>query len=201
MRSRRTSASFARAVRSLDLRRQAALSEKPQTADQSFPDVLAMRNEVGEKIKRQVVVWYPAAQATSKPLPQGFRRKNLPEIMTPSQDGLSVDIVEVLQLGHAPLGRSALQQRDHKHNNAGPVDTSSHKADRRSNASATAVRSSATKAETNQDFIRKITRAATRFARIMPTVQRTTAKGTALCLMRLGQLLIYAVKNKKNLAE
>jgi hypothetical protein len=173
------SASFARENRSLELRRQAALSEKPQAADQGFLNVIEMKKEMVEKIKRQVGVFDVGTQPTAKPLPQGLIRKDLPKIMTPPKDGLPVHIVKLLQMGHAPLGRRILQKRDNNHNNAVPVYMPPHKANRGSNTSAATLRISATKTETNERLVRNISGTASRFSLIVTAMQRAAAIGAS----------------------
>jgi len=101
-------ASFARAAHSLELRRQATVSEKPQTANQRLLDIIEMEKEMVEEIKRQVAIFDLGIQPAAKPLPQGAEGKNLPKVMAPPKDGLPVDIVKLLHLAHALLGGSAL---------------------------------------------------------------------------------------------
>ncbi|MBU4264386.1 MAG: hypothetical protein KKC76_21265 [Proteobacteria bacterium] len=84
------------------------MSEKPQTADQRFLDIIEIENEMIEEINRQVGISDLGIEATAKPLPQGSEGKNLPKIMAPPKYGLPVDIVKLLQLDHAPLGGSGL---------------------------------------------------------------------------------------------
>jgi hypothetical protein len=180
------SASFARAAHPLKLRRQAALSEKPQTADQRLLDIIEMEKEVVEEIKRQVGIFDVGAQPAAKPLPQGSEGKNLPKIMAPPKYGLRVNIVKLLELAHAPLGWSALQQINNNQNDAVPVNTPSHKADRWSNRSATTLWIAATKTETNKGLVRKISRTASRFSLVVSAMQRAAAIRASFFLMRLG---------------